>query len=529
MKGTGALVRLILRRDRILLPLWVIIIALLPVSVASSTGSLYSTDEARGGYIRDALSNTLFLVLYGRPTEPGLGAVTFWRASTSMAILALISMFTVIRHTRVEEEAGRRDLVGSTVVGRQAGLLAALLVTFAANVVIGVVIALTMPSQDPSTEGALAMGAAWAAVGCVFALVGAVTAQLSETAAAARGIGGAVLAIAFVVRGFGDANSENGGIGWLSPLGWINYVHAYSDNRWWVFALVGGFALALGWLAFALAARRDVGAGILAPRLGPAEAAAGLRSPLALAWRLHRTALFGWLASFALFGVLVGGFAQTAGNMLNENPALKQYLERIGGTAAFSDIIIAGLFSIGALALSGLAISAALRLRTEEATLHSEPVLATGTSRLRWANSHLAFAIFGPVVAMALSGVVAGLVHGVNTGDVGHELPRVLAGALVQVPAVWLLGGLTVAAFGVLPRLATTIGWLGLSVCFLLGQLGAVLRLPQSILDISPFTHIPRVPGGDIAWTPLIVLTALALALAAVGLAAFRRRDIPVT
>jgi ABC-2 type transport system permease protein len=272
-----------------------------------------------------------------------------------------------------------------------------------------------------------------------------------------------------------------------------------------------------------------VGAGILAPRLGRAQAAPSLRSPVALAWRLHRAALFGWLAGFAFFGVLVGGLTQTAGKMVEENPALKQYLERIGGKATISDIFVAGLFSIGALSLAGLAISAALRMRTEEASLRSEPLLATRVSRLRWANSHLVFAILGPVLAMALCGVIAGLVYGANTGDVGHEVPRVLGGAMVQLPAVWLLGALTVATFGLLPRFAAMVGWVALTFCFLLGQFGALLQLPKSILDISPFTHIPRVPGGAIVWTPLLIMTGLAAVLTGVGLAGFRRRDIPVT
>ena len=110
-----------------------------------------------------------------------------------------------------------------------------------------------------------------------------------------------------------------------------------------------------------------------------------------------------------------------------------------------------------------------------------------------------------------------------------HELPRVLAGALVQLPAVWLLAALTVAAFGLLPRLAATVGWVALSLCLLLGQVGAMLRLSQWMLDISPFTHIPRVPGGSVPATPLLTLIVLATILIVVGLASFRRRDIPIT
>jgi ABC-2 type transport system permease protein len=60
----------------------------------------------------------------------------------------------------------------------------------------------------------------------------------------------------------------------------------------------------------------------------------------------------------------------------------------------------------------------------------------------------------------------------------------------------------------------------------LLGQFGAALRLGQWMLDLSPFTHIPKIPGGDFTVTPLLWLTALAMALTVGGLAGLRRRDL---
>ena len=41
-----------------------------------------------------------------------------------------------------------------------------------------------------------------------------------------------------------------------------------------------------------------------------------------------------------------------------------------------------------------------------------------------------------------------------------------------------------------------------------------------------PFTHTPRLPGGEFRSTPVIWLCAAALAMTAVGVAGLRRRDI---
>jgi ABC-2 type transport system permease protein len=528
--GAGPLVRLILRRDRILLTVWVLFMAVLPMSLASGTAQLYPTTEGRQGYIDNLGSSPLLIMFYGKAPQPDLGALIFWRAATGMVIMGLIALLLVIRHTRVEEEAGRRELLGSAVVGRHAGLAAALIAVSATSLLIGALTALGMISQKTVVTGSIAMGLAWAFAGILFAAVGAITAQLSETAGPARSIGISALAIAFGVRAAGDTAGDNlAWLSWLSPLGWIYKIEAYGANRWWIFALVAVLVTALTGVAFALSARRDVGAGLLAPKLGPAAAAASLSSPLALAWRLHRGALYSWTIGFIVYGLLIGGIAETTANLLADNEQLTEILARMGGRSALSDIFIAGTLGLAATIVAAYAISAALRMRGEEASLRSEPLLATGVSRLSWAGSHLAFALLGPTVAMTAAGVAAGLTHGANTGDVGRELPRVLAGALVQLPAVWLLAGLTVAMFGLAPRLAPAVGWTALGICLLLGQVGAALQLSQTLLDISPFTHIPRLPGGTVPALPLVILTVLAAALITAGLAAFRRRDIPVT
>ena len=72
----------------------------------------------------------------------------------------------------------------------------------------------------------------------------------------------------------------------------------------------------------------------------------------------------------------------------------------------------------------------------------------------------------------------------------------------------------------------TPVGWSLLAACVVLGELGALLGLSHWIMDLSPFTHVPRLPGGTIRAAPLAVLTALAGITAALATATLRRRDL---
>lgn len=529
LAGTGHLVRLILRRDRVLLPLWIVILGILPATYASATDGLYPTPEGLREYYTSIVSNPSLLSTIGPAFGPSLGSLTAWRSGFLIVIVGLISLLTVVRHTRTEEDAGRRELLGATVVGRQAPLAAALTVVFAGNLGLGAIIALALIGYGLPVVGSVALGLSFAAAGWAFAAVGAVAAQLIEGAGAARGIAIAGLGAAYLLRAAGDAGGGSGNtswLSWLSPIGWVQRVRPYADEQWWVFGLLLGFLVGLTAAAAALQARRDVGAGILPARLGPATASPGLRSPLALAWRLHRGPLLGWSAGFAVIGLVVGGAAKSVDTMVEGSPQLADLIARLGGVAALRDTYIAASLSMFAVAASAYAIQATLRLRTEEVGLRAEPLLATAVGRLPWVASHLAFAVFGPAVVLVVLGLSTGLTAGAATGDVGGQLPRVLAGAVVQLPAVWVLAGLAVAVFGLLPRLAAGISWAALAVCVLLVLVGQLLQLDQRVLDLAPFTHIPRMPGADFTATPLIWLLAIAAVLTAAGVVGFRRRDI---
>ncbi len=527
LEGVGRLIRFILRRDRLVLPIWIVALSLIPIGVAGAFESLYPTLESRLELMGTVVSNPSLIALLGPLHDPSIGGLTVWRIGTIGAVfVSLMAVFTVIRHTRVEEETGRRELLGSTVVGRHAPLTAALIVASGSGLVIGAAVATGFVASGESASGAVAFGVGWAVVAVVFSAVGAVAAQLTPSSGGARGVAVAAIGVAFLLRMAGDGSGESGPswLSWLSPYGWLTKLRPFADEQWWLLAAFLGLAIALGAVAYGLSGRRDVAAGVFEPRPGPAAATRGLSSSMGLAWRLHRYSLLAWSMGLAVFGSVWGGLAETVGDLFDENPGLADIFERLGGERAAVDIFFSAAMGILAYIAAAYAVRTALRLRAEEEGLRAEPLLATATPRMNWAGSHLAFAVLGPVVMMTLAGVVAALTYGATVGDLTGEVTRLAETALLSIPAVWVMAGLTVALFGLAPRLSL-LAWAFLAGFLIVGLLGQVLQFPQWAIDLSPFSHTPTLPG-TISAVPLVLLTGIALALSGAGLIGFGRRDI---
>jgi ABC-2 type transport system permease protein len=376
-------------------------------------------------------------------------------------------------------------------------------------------------------SGAVAFGVGFAAAALVFAAAAGVAAQLTEGAGTARGIAIGYVGFSFLLRLAGDGGDASGigWLSWLSPIGWFTRLRPFASERWPVLLLSAGLASVLCFAAFRLSSSRDVAAGVIPPRPGPATAAAWLRSPLALGWRLHRPSLVGWSVGLAVIGVVYGSVADGLGAMLDQSPQLAEIFEQLGGAVGITDAFFATAMGILALIATAYAIRSVLRLRVEEESLRAEPVLATPTPRLRWVRSHLVYAVIGPVLMLSLAGALSGATYGAIIGDVAGQAQKVVGAALIQLPAVWVVVGVAMTLFGIFPRL-TSVSWGVLVICLLLGQLGQILQFPQWSLNLSPFSHIPRLPSADVDVVPLLVLTAIALLMTVVGMRGFQRRDI---
>ncbi|MFF2160663.1 ABC transporter permease [Streptomyces sp. NPDC058175] len=517
LAGTGTLLRLALRRDRVMIPVWVAVVLMMVLSMPGSLKSVYSTAAERADIAQSMATNSSMRALYGPVFADSIGGLTAWRIGVYGGLFAAVmSLLVVVRHTRDEEESGRQELVSSAMVGRRAPLTAALLAALVADAAIALLVAGGLASQGGA--GALALGLAIAATGMVFATMAAIVAQLTESARLAKGLTSAVLGLAFVLRAAGDSGTADGSsvLTWLSPLGWLENTRAFADERWWVPLLFVAGVAAQGVAAYGLAGRRDIGMSFLPSRPGPASGRLGTAG--ALAWRLQRGSVFGWSAGFLVAGIAFGGMTQGATDLVGDNRKTRDIIERMGGQSGVTDAFLATMVGMLGMVAALYIVSSVLRLSGEETSQRAEPVLAAAVGRLRWAAGHLAIAFGGAALIMVLGGLGLGIGYGKNFGPV-------LGACLTQLAAIWVIGGLAVLLFGVFPRAAVA-AWAVAGIALLIGWIGPAFELPQPVMNLSPFGHLPKLPGGEMEWTPVLTLLAIAVVLVAAGLTGLRRRDL---
>ena len=523
MTGTLPLLRFLLRRERMSLPWWLLGVTLLVLVQSVQSQNLYGSPEALQKLRQTIGANNAVIAMSG-PTgllESIGGEVVFEIFAFASIVVALMSMFLIGRHTRADEESGRAELIRSARVGQHAPLAAALSLAGLADVAAGLLVFIVAAGTGLPIGGSVLFGAAIAAVGLVFASLTAAAAQVFENTRAVYGTVAMLLGAAFALRAAGDVG--NGALSWASPLGWGQRTFPYSADRWWPVVLSLAFTTLLVATAVLLLARRDFGAGLVAPRPGRARASALLRNAYALVWRLQRGALVGWAAGLALLGVAYGSIGDSIEQYVRDNPEIAEFLP--GGAADVLNAYLALTAGLSALLAAAYGVSSVLRIRAEESADRAEVVLATPTSRWTWLASQLSVSLTGTALTLIAFGLGEGLAYGMTVSDLG-QVPRLIGVALVYLPAVWLIVSVTVLSVGWIPRPAAVVAWLVIAYCAVIALFADSFDLPDWSRRASPFVHTPNAPLDDVSAMPLIVLGLLAAAFAGAGYAGLRRRDI---
>lgn len=523
LNGTGHLIRLVLRRDRIRLPVWIFAQFGLTYASAAAVRDVYGTAAQQQAYARTIGSSAASIAFSGPPVGlDTIGGITANEVNQSaILVVSLMAIFLTVRHTRGEEQDGRVELVRAAPVGVFAPVAAALLVVGSACLAVGALTTAALLAAGLPTGGSVAYGVSIAAVGLAFTGIAACSAQVTEYARGAVGLAGALFGLSYAVRAVGDVSGS--WLVWLSPIGWAQAVHAFAGARWWPLLLCLGFAAAVVGAAVALLTRRDLGAGLVPPRPGPAYASRTLTTPAGFAARLQRGALIGWAAGVLLLGLVLGSLSGDVRTLVEDNPTLRDALG-VTGAADVVDAYLATALLMMGLLVSGYAVSSVLRLRAEEASGRAELLLGTGLSRGRWTGSALLVTVVACLGLLLVGALGVGVATALSTGEPG-QVWRLAGLAPAYLPATLVVAGVAVLLVGWAPRAALA-AWGFLSVCLAVGWLGGLIDFPAVMTALSPFEHVPQVPSDPATAGPLLTLGIVAAALTGAGLAGVRRRDV---
>jgi ABC-2 type transport system permease protein len=434
---------------------------------------------------------------------------------TMIVATSILAILTVIRHTRAEEESGAAELVLSSVVGRYARTYAALILVGGVNLVLAVTMTLAMASTGFALVDTAAMCFGITGVAMVFGAVAAVTAQLWRQSRTATGAAMATLALAALVRGIGDViNNSGSALSWFSPIAWAQQMRAFVDLRWWPFALVAVTAVALMALAAVLESRRQYDDGNIGST-GERPNARAIKTVFGLHLTLQRGQTIGWTVGLFLGGLAFGSMTKSLLDAAKENELIERVLAAQG-----TDSVYTTMTQFLAAAATAYVVGAVVRVLGDEEKGLGEPVLAGSVSRWRWLLTAVASALVGSAVLMFFAGLGNGLGAGITLGEPGTVVRLTLAG-LAYVPAMAVMAG--VAAIGVAVRRGW-IGWLAVTFVVTSLYLGALLRLPGWLLDLSPVGQTTAPSSYPVV--ALTVMTVVAVALILLAGAIYRRRDV---
>jgi ABC-2 type transport system permease protein len=528
LAGTGKLLRFYLRRTRIFLIAWLGGLAGFSWLMSVSLPELYPDTQSRAEAailldspaMRFMTGPVEYLDAYG----DSVGAMfAHQMLMWSLAVTGVMFILLVTRLTRADEETSRSEVVRSQPIGRRADLAAALWLSLIAAAVLGALVTLTVAGlEDTEFSQAVLYGLTFTATGITFAAITAVCAQIGSYGSTSNGLAFAVLGFSFLMAGAGYA--QESGLAWISPIGWPELTFVYTpEQRWWPLGVAAGVSAALVWLAFALVAKRDFGAGMLPARPGRATAKPGLNSATALTFRITKGMLWTAVVSMLLLGLTYGSVLGSADEFLEGMSETQREVLTRGSSAPAEDSFAVTVTQVQGFFALIFALLVVGRARKEETGGRGELLAASPVARSGWPGSYFAAAMVNGTVGTLLGGLGLALVGASSLG--WDAFGKLVLAQVNYLPAVWVVIAAAFALLGWVPRFGA-LRWLLWLYVFIVGYFGSVLDLPEWVGKISPFEHVAEYPLEDMDWVAIAVLTVVAAVIAMLGLAGIRRRDL---
>jgi ABC-2 type transport system permease protein len=451
-------------------------------------------------------------------------------------VIAFMNTLLVVRHTRQSEETGAMEMLLSTRASRFAPLAAVGSVAIVMNGIMAILIGGGMLAlrSDWGDGSVWLYSASFAAFGIAWAAVAALCAQLFESARTTNAVLAIAIGVAFVLRGVGDFLSTRSADGvmyaawpsWLSPFGWLQSTRSLTHPEWWPLILPIALAGVMFAAAFLLLAWRDEGAGIIPARRGRARASRFLRTPFGIAWYVQKNVFLGWLCGSLALVTIIGVLIPQMGNVIESSPDVSQLMQTMGGGTALIPSFLSAMLMIKALRVVAYGIHGISRIRSEESAGRFEVLFSTKLTRAGWLGLQGGIVLAGSALMLILSGLVLAVCVQTLSGIPSVDMVEYILAGLSYLPLVMLFMGVYGILFGVVPQVASTITWVCFGFVAFMSWLGPLLKIDDWIMNLSPLSHMASPPAESIILEPLAWIAGVAVVMGAVGLFAWRDRNL---
>jgi ABC-2 type transport system permease protein len=486
----------------------------------------YKTLASRLAFAHAFADNKAVRLFYGEPHNLlSVSGYAAWRVGGTLAIFAAIfGLLAAVRAMRTEEDAGRVELVLAGAVGRRSAYLASL-----TAIAIGVFVLWLAETVGFIAGGLSAGGSAYLALATTSIVpvcvgVGALASQLAPTRRMALELGGAVVSVFFVLRVIADTATGVGWLRWATPLGWAEELRPFAGARPLVLLVPVTVTALLLVIAARIAARRDIGTGLLQARDSAPPRLALLSSPFAQALRSERASLTIWLGGVSAFAYVLGVVAKSTSSA-GISRSLNRELGKLGTGSIVTPAGYLGftfIFFVLAISLFGCAqIGAA---RREEADQRLETLLALPIGRRGWLAGRLLLAAAAAAALALAAGLLAWV--GAASGGVDISLAKLLEAGANCLPAALLFLGVAALAYAIVPRASAGLAYGLVTVAFLWNLVGALLGAPRWVVQLTPFAHVGLVPAQSFQVRGAAEMLAIAAATGLAAIWAFARRDL---
>ncbi len=509
-----------------------------------ATGAPYATSdfgtvEARKVFI--ASLTALPPAVRGLLGEPinldTLGGFVSWRVGNFLPVMLGLWPVLALSGTLAGEAAkGSLDLLASTPHSRPmialeklAGHLTAVVFAMAilALAIFGVgQLFARLPGDEISFAAAVGQAALY---GVMMLAAGGAAFAAAPFLGRTRGLGVGLIVLfaSYLIYGYSTLSPI---IEALKPLSFFVWTAGHRPiagvTDWPSVAALGAVDMvlfAIGILAFT---RRDLGATANVGWLRLPSLPAGIAGPFSRQLADRFGIALAWGIGVGAYGILIVASADAFGKMISSVPTLQAVIEAVYPDLDLtqpSALLQLTFFSFGSFIIGLAGASFLAGWAGDEGRRRLEVVLSTPRSRASWAvRSGL-----GVLAAIGVVTVTIAVLIGIAIGSQGGDVVTPVAGVGILGLASAAFASVGLAAGGLF-RLSLAAGVTAFLVIatLLIDTLGAALKLPDVILDLSLYKHLGQPIAG--VFDPVGIVVAVVMVVGGVALCAFglTRRDI---